>query len=225
QENDDRDQEDDLDRAGDLEDPLRNLLPVAHLVDRGELLLLERERDALRVLSSLRYDVEGGRKRVRGEVRGELGIPLAHDVERLVLVDERDAAGLDALVRLERGAKLVDLLVGSRVPNEDVNGELVLLGVRPRHEPGPEADEDAHEEHPDEHGQGRCEGGRDVRADRAERLREDGPDLGHSSAYPPRRSSRTSRPDSSAMTRLRILSTISRSWVTIRIVVPVRLMR
>ena len=42
---------------------------------------------------------------------------------------------------------------------------------------------------------------------------------------PPRRSSRTSLPISSAMTRLRILSTISRSCVTIRIVVPVRLMR
>ena len=47
----------------------------------------------------------------------------------------------------------------------------------------------------------------------------------HSEAYPPRRSSRASRPSSSAITRLRILSTISRSWVTIRIVVPARLMR
>ena len=49
--------------------------------------------------------------------------------------------------------------------------------------------------------------------------------LRHSPAYPPRRSSRARRPSSSWMTRLRILSTISRSWVTIRIVVPLRLMR
>ena len=47
----------------------------------------------------------------------------------------------------------------------------------------------------------------------------------HSVSYPPRRSSRMSLPSSSAITRLRILSTISRSWVTIRIVVPARLMR
>ena len=47
----------------------------------------------------------------------------------------------------------------------------------------------------------------------------------HSSEYPPRRSSRTSCPVSSAITRLRILSTISRSCVTMRMVVPVRLIR
>ncbi len=44
-------------------------------------------------------------------------------------------------------------------------------------------------------------------------------------SYPPRRSSRTTFPSSSAITRLRILSTISRSWVTIRIVVPAVLIR
>ncbi len=51
------------------------------------------------------------------------------------------------------------------------------------------------------------------------------PDATHSEVYPPRRSSRASLPSSSAITRLRILSTISRSWVTMRIVVPARLMR
>ena len=63
-------------------------------------------------------------------------------------------------------------------------------------------------------------------ADRAERFGDDELEAGHHSvSYPPRRSSRTTLPVSSAITRLRILSTISRSWVTIRIVVPAVLIR
>src|SRR5205814_3584413 len=80
--------------------------------------------------------------------------------------------------------------------------------------------------HRDQHGDDGCERGGDVRRGRGPRLGEEQPDpCGHSDVYPPRRSSRARRPSSSAMTRLRILSTISRSCVTIRIVVPARLIR
>src|SRR5207249_9759975 len=88
-----------------------------------------------------------------------------------------------------------------------------------------EPDDEAQHEHADQDGRGRCEGRREVGAQRAHRLREDQPQPAHSEVYPPRRSSRASLPSSSAITRLRILSTISRSWVAIRIVVPARLIR
>src|SRR5262249_45476233 len=111
------------------------------------------------------------------------------------------------------------------IGDEDVDSELLLLVVGPRDEPRAEADEDPDQEHPDEDGQGGRDRGRHIRADRAQRLAEDDADPRHSSAYPPRRSPRTSLPASSAITRLRILSTISRSCVTMRMVVPVRLIR
>src|SRR3954465_6196996 len=97
--------------------------------------------------------------------------------------------------------------------------------VAPGHDPRAERDEEAEQEHPDQHRHRRRERRRDVRGDRGPRLGEQQADAPHSDVYPPRRSSRARRPSSSAITRLRILSTISRSWVTIRIVVPPRLIR
>src|SRR6266545_8002603 len=96
--------------------------------------------------------------------------------------------------------------------------------LAPRVGKAPEGDQQADEEHPDQHRHPRGDGRREARRQRAPSLCRDDPEP-HSDAYPPRRSSRESRPSSSAMTRLRILSTISRSWVTIRIVVPLMLMR
>ena len=71
------------------------------------------------------------------------GIALAHDLERLRLRDEGDAARLHALVGLEQDAQLVDVLRRRPVGDEDVDRELALLVVRPRDEPRAEADEDA----------------------------------------------------------------------------------
>src|SRR5207342_2565578 len=132
----------------------------------------------------------------------QLGRALAHDRERVRLRDVGDAARLHTLVRLEKDTQLIDLLGCRRVLDVDVDRELALLGVGPGHEPRAEADEDSDEEHPYQHRDGRGDGRREVRADRANRLREHQADPGHSSAYPPRRSSRTSLPASSAITRL-----------------------
>src|SRR5262249_35235691 len=95
----------------------------------------------------------------------------------------------------------------------------------PREHPGAERDEQAEQAHADQHGDGRGDRRRQVHPDRGPGLGEQQPDAAHSEVYPPRRSSRASRPPSSAITRLRILSTISRSCVTMRIVVPARLIR
>src|SRR4029453_1869119 len=97
--------------------------------------------------------------------------------------------------------------------------------VAERERPAAEADDEPEHEHPDQDGRRRGEGGREVRPERAHRLGGDRAQAGHSVVYPPRRSSRSNLPPSSAITRLRILSTISRSWVAIRIVVPERLIR
>src|SRR5213076_603984 len=80
------------------------------------------------------------------------------------------------------------------------------------------------QEHRDHNRQHRRQRRAQVRDERAPGLGGDDAEPGHDS-YPPRRSSRASRPSSSAITRRRILSTISRSCVTIRIVVPERLIR
>src|SRR5262249_59456601 len=89
--------------------------------------------------------------------------------------------------------------------------------------PGAEPDQEADEEHPDQDRQRCGQRGREARGERAPRLGDDDAEL--HSAYPPRRSSRARRPSSRAITRRRILSTISRSCVTIRTVVPERLIR
>ena len=94
--------------------------------------LLHREGDRLRVLAALRHDVERRGQRVRREVRGQLGVPLAHDLERLCLRDERDPARLHALVRLEEDAELVICFAVALVRDEHVHRELALLVVRPR---------------------------------------------------------------------------------------------
>src|ERR1700693_3551692 len=108
----------------------------------------------------------------------------------------------------------------------DLDLELFLHVVAPREHPRAEGDEEPEEEHPDENSHRRCERRRDVRGDRRPRFGEEETRAGaHSLVYPPRRSSRASRPSSSAITRLRILSTISRSCVTMRIVVPARVIR
>src|SRR5213595_2297908 len=96
----------------------------------------------------------------------------------------------------------------------------MIVGVRP----APERDEEPQKEHSDQNRDGRREGRGHVRAERTKGFAEDGLESIHDS-YPPRRSSRARRPSSSAITRRRILSTISRSCVTIRTVVPERLMR
>src|SRR4029078_10672283 len=83
----------------------------------------------------------------------------------------------------------------------------------------------AEHEHADQHRRGGGEGRGEVGTERANRLGDDDAAAAHSVVYPPRRSSRSSFPPSSAITRLRILSTISRSCVAIRIVVPERLIR
>ena len=90
----------------------------------------------------------------------------------------------------------------------------------------PERDQEAEQEHADQHGHRRGERRREVRADRAERLGDDELEAGLTRSRI-RRGARRGRscPSPSAITRLRILSTISRSWVTIRIVVPAVLMR
>src|SRR5262249_50619558 len=168
---------------------------------------------------------ERARERVRSQVRSQLRGALAHDRERLGLADEVDPARLHARVLLEEAADRVHLSRRRAIREEDVDDELLLLRVRPGDEPRAEADEDAEEEHPDQHGRRGGERGRLVGADRAQRLRYEQPEPAHSAPYPPRLSSRTSLPSSSAITRLRILSTISRSCVTMRMVVPVRLMR
>src|SRR4029453_3055168 len=105
----------------------------------------------------------------------------------------------------DEGADRVHLLLRRLVRQKNVDDELLLLVVGPRDEPRAEADEDAEQEHPDEDRDRRGQRRRLVRADRAERLRDEQPKPGHYSApYPPRRSSRTSLPSSSAMTRFRI---------------------
>src|SRR5262249_32375567 len=105
----------------------------------------------------------------------------------------------------------------------DVDVELALRVLAPRARPGAEADQQPDEEHPDQDRQRCGERGRKARGERAPRLGDDNAEL--HSAYPPRRSSRARRPSSRAITRRRILSTISRSCVTIRTVVPERLIR
>ena len=84
EQNDHDDPEHDLDASRDLQDPLRDLLAVAHLIDGGQLGFLNGDRDRLGVLAALRDDVERRRQRVRGEVRGQRRVPLAHDLESLV---------------------------------------------------------------------------------------------------------------------------------------------
>jgi hypothetical protein len=94
QEDDHDDPEHDLDSSRDLEDSLRDLLAVAHGVDRWEFRLLDGDRDRLGVLTAKRDDVERGRQWVRGEVGGQLGVALAHDPQSTRLRAEGDAAGL-----------------------------------------------------------------------------------------------------------------------------------
>src|SRR4029450_9123058 len=96
-----------------------------------ELGLLHRDRDRLRVLATLRDDVEGGGERVRREILGQLRTALLHDRERSRFRDERDATGLDALIGLEGNPELVDLLRRRLVGDEHVDGGLGLLGVGP----------------------------------------------------------------------------------------------
>src|SRR5581483_4873378 len=119
-------------------------------------------------------------------------------------------------------ARLVARVV--RRAEVDLDEQLLLHVVAPREHPRAERDREAEHEHPDQDGDRRRHRGRHARPHRPDRLPHDEPDP-HSVVYPPRRSSRARRPPSSAITRLRILSTISRSWVTIRIVVPDRLIR
>src|SRR4029453_14294050 len=124
----------------------------------------------------------------------------------------------------------VDLLLRGlgRLLEEDLDDDVLAHVVRPRVHPGEEREEEAEQEHPDEHGHRRGHRRRDVRADGAKRLAEEELGPRHQSVsvvYWPRRSSRITFPFSSAITRLRILSTISRSWVAMTTVVPVRLMR
>src|SRR4029077_797898 len=103
--------------------------------------------------------------------------------------------------------------------------ELALDVTAPREHPRAERDEQAEQAHPDQHGHRRGDRRREVLADRLPGLGQEKAEAAHSLVYPPRRSSLASLPSSSAITRLRILSTISRSWVTMRIVVPARLIR
>src|SRR6266508_3630502 len=155
---------------------------------------------------------------------------LLHHPERRFLRDALDRLHLrvrgeldpDALDLLRgRITRLRARLVGAEV---DVDDELPLRLVGPRAGIRPEADEHADERHPDQDGDGGGEGGGDVGGHRPQRLRHQHLEP-HSEAYPPRRSSRASAPSSSASTRRRILSTISRSCVAIRTVVPARLIR
>src|SRR5207253_9240605 len=106
-----------------------------------------------------------------------------------------------------------------------LDDELVLVVVAEGEGPRREPDQEAEQEHPDQHGHDRRGSRRDVREQRADRFGQQELEASHYEAYPPRRSSRARRPSSSAITRRRILSTISRSCVAITTVVPARLIR
>src|SRR5205823_10324293 len=135
--------------------------------------------------------------------------------------------GLDERVRGQLALNVADFLavIGDAVVEVDLHDELVLVVVAERESPGREPDQEAEQEHPDQDGHRRRGGRGDVREQRADRLGQQELESSHYEAYPPRRSSRASRPSSSAITLRRILSTISRSCVAITTVVPARLIR
>ena len=108
----------------------------------------------------------------------------------------------------------------------DLDLQLLLDVVAPREHPGAERDEQPEQAHPDQDGHRRRDRRREVHAgSRTTPRRRAGATRLIRRCIP--RGARRGRacPPSSAITRLRILSTISRSWVTMRIVVPARLMR
>src|SRR5581483_4216102 len=178
------------------------------------------------VLAFLRRDlVSVGQRVVREAALEELRRALPHPAQCLRLRDEDDLLDERVDLRVEPRADRVDLL-GRRVElEEDLDEQLLLDVVAVGEHPGAEPDRRAEHEQGDEDRHRRGDRRRGARGQRAPGLAEHHPHAGHSVVYPPRRSSRARRPSSSAITRLRILSTISRSCVTMRTVVPARLIR
>src|SRR5690349_11064583 len=244
EQHDEGDQHHDPEVAGDREHTVRDAaaaLPRAaagglrarrrwtDALDPLQVRVAELLRDRVDLLGLVRVDLEGVRERVVGQAVDHRRVLLAFLRERLLLGDELDPLHLRH--RCQRLAGVVDLRAGRLAAAAQVGAEvhvdeqLLLVVVAQRERPAAEPDDQTEHEHPDQHRRRRGEGGREVGSERADRLGDHDAEAAHSVVYPPRRSSRRSLPPSSAITRLRILSTISRSWVAIRIVVPERLIR
>jgi hypothetical protein len=125
----------------------------------------------------VRLHLEGVGQRVRGEVLDDVWRQLAHPLERLGLGDE--VGPLDERVRIELLPDRVDLLQRRRLgagrlgAEVDLDEELLLLLLAEVLRPGAEGDHEPEQEHPDQDGHRRRDRGREVRAERADRLGEE----------------------------------------------------
>jgi hypothetical protein len=151
----------------ELEHLAGRLLPVVHLLDSGSRARREEGGDLRHVLAALRNDAQTVRKRIRREQRVLLGVLLPLLRESLLLRDEDHTVLPDERARGSRARDVVHLrsgrlaVLGTSVVRAvvDLDHQLTLDVIAPGDDPAAERNDEAKNEHADQHRHGRSERG------------------------------------------------------------------